>query len=226
MLFVRIQLLISQISLTVSASIPTARYGYSTSQNVLQRHIDRNLLISQDEQERRFSTLSLCVPSLVQDNVSVHTSRPRRKKRIDNNTQISSTTSSFSSTGRANPANSPTFHTIFTRFHAFLASDRPPQLAATLIERLYDAVAYVIIDLSFLDEHDLVFQVGAFSLELHCSAEYLSVVALKMIVRNLGQLVQKGLTGLVAGEVVDVTTAVRTTFALGVGVRGLGIGGG
>ena len=217
MLFMRIYSLIGHFILIASPLLTTLCYAYSANQNTLNGHVHGNSLISQVEQE-----CSLCAPVHVQDNLSVRTSRTRRRKRINNNTQLSSTTNSLSTTtNSADPAESPILHTIITNFQTFLASDRPPQVAAIVIERLYDVAAIMLIDLTSLDEHDLVFQLGAFSLEFHCFAEYLSVLVLRMIVRRLGQLVQKGMTGLVAGEVVDVKTAVRTTFVFGVGVRDL-----
>lgn len=46
-------------------------------------------------------------------------------------------------------------------------------------------------------------------------AEYMSVQAVKAVVRRLGQVVQQGLTGFAVGEVWDVTAAVGVIFALG-----------
>jgi len=106
----------------------------------------------------------------------------------------------------------------FIRFHA-LANESPLKTIVSLLERLYDALAFILFDLSFLDEHDLTLQVGDFTLQLHCIAEYLSALAVKAVVRRLGQMLQRGLTGLVSGEVVDVGTAVRTMFVFGVVLR-------
>jgi len=107
----------------------------------------------------------------------------------------------------------------FLRFHALLVNESPLKTIVSLLERLYDALAFILFDLSFLDEHDLTLQVRDFTLQLHCIAEYLSALAVKAVVRRLGQMLQRGLTGLVSGEVVDVGTAVRTMFVFGVVLR-------
>ena len=96
-------------------------------------------------------------------------------------------------------------------------------MIVTLLERVYDVLAYSVIDFDFLEQHDLEIRLGKLVLEFHCVAEYLSTLVVKAIVRRLGQMIQAGLTGFVAGEVVDVQTAIRTIFAFGVLLRA-GIG--
>ena len=101
----------------------------------------------------------------------------------------------------------------FTNLNAIAADKEAVNFLVIVIERMYDLLAYAILDFGSLTRHDLEIRFGNFVLEFHCLAEYLSIMAVKAVARRLGQMIQGGLTGLVAGEIVDVQTAVRTIFA-------------
>ena len=102
-----------------------------------------------------------------------------------------------------------------TKIRTFSTNDASlPMIVATL-ERTYDAIAIAIatVDIDALEQHDLAFRIGNFRFEVHCMVEYLSVLAVRTVIQHIGQMLQRGLTGLVTGEVVDVSSAVRVAFA-------------
>lgn len=125
-------------------------------------------------------------------------------------------TSQHSDTGNA------TYTLVAHKVVHFISSQDSTLMIArvtTALERIYDFMAFFLVDLDVLEEHDLTLRIGGFELEVHCVADILSVLAIKAILRKLVQMGFEGLTGLVVGEVVDVTTAVRTVFAFGLALR-------
>ena len=109
------------------------------------------------------------------------------------------------------------FQFTFTNLNAFFTDPNNKDLVihglATILERIYEIWAFAMLDFESLERHDLEIRVGSFVLRFYCVAEYLSMLAVKAVTRRLGQLVQEGLTGVMAGEVLDVQTAVKTVFA-------------
>lgn len=113
------------------------------------------------------------------------------------------------------PPSSNRHHVTLRRLSQTLPVSLPT--ITTIIERLYELIAFYLLDLDELNdlEPDLVFTYGMLKLEFFSMAEYMSVQAVKAVVRRLGQVVQQGLTGFAVGEVWDVTAAVGVIFALG-----------
>ena len=105
------------------------------------------------------------------------------------------------------------------RFESANGNEKALRTLRHALERIYDTITQLIHDLDFLDEHELIFQVGAFTLEFDCLAGHMSALAVKAVVRHIGQMLQSGLTGMVTGEVVDVRASVRILFAFGVWLR-------
>lgn len=141
--------------------------------------------------------------------------RPHLKKRlniIQSSTPINSTTIGTTYT---HP-----YNIVLTDMRAIIYPHLNLEVVVNIMESFYEAIAFFLLDVDSLpEEHDLVLRMGEFELEFYCVAEYLSLLAVKAVVRRLSQMLQNGLTGFVAGEVVDVTTAVRTLFAFGVALR-------
>ena len=90
--------------------------------------------------------------------------------------------------------------------------------ASAILEFCYEAIAFFIIDHEhdLIEQHDLIFQIGALTFSFHSMAKYISLQAVRAVVRRLGQMVQMGLTGLVSGQVVDVKAETRMLFAFGI----------
>lgn len=83
-----------------------------------------------------------------------------------------------------------------------------------LLDLIYDFLSQFYISHTFPTDTDLTIRIGSVVLDFDCVARYISAVSVKIVVRRLGQLVQRGLTGLVSGDVVDVAGGVRIGFAL------------
>lgn len=107
-----------------------------------------------------------------------------------------------------------TLHTPRTHY---LSPPSTPTIAllTALIERLYDTLAYALLDRDALDAYDLTLRVGGLRLDFYCVAEVLGVMAVRAVVKRLGQLVQGGLTGVVVGGV-EGGRGVGVVVALGV----------
>lgn len=116
---------------------------------------------------------------------------------------------------RSHPKTPPlTLHTPRTHY---LSPPSTPTIAllTALIERLYDTLAYALLDRDALDAYDLTLRVGGLRLDFYCVAEVLGVMAVRAVVKRLGQLVQGGLTGVVVGGV-EGGRGVGVVVALGV----------
>lgn len=109
---------------------------------------------------------------------------------------------------------SSSFRIKINKFHA-LAHTPIPQLNK-IIERCYDVIALALIIPNLLDRDALVFHFGDLTFAFRAVAGYLSLIALKAVIRQLGQMLQRGLTGFVSGEVVDVRNEYKVLFTFGV----------
>ena len=114
---------------------------------------------------------------------------------------------------------SQSYKMIFTDFQAFIASDRAISIMVEAMERLYDAFAVTLLSAVLMEASQFRIEMGDLMLSVFCLDGYLSVQAIKAVVRRLSQMAQAGMTGLVVGEVTDVKTAVRIAFSLGVLLR-------